>query len=91
MNLNLSEVLNRHSNFFFDLFTGRINGLEIGFDLLQVRAPEILFSAIFALLARHIVDHKKLLIMPVNVLDGFLPEIFVAAKAANFVHCSPLS
>jgi len=91
MTLNLRKLLNRNSNLFFNLLARRINGPEIGLDLLQVYALEILFSAIFALLARHVINHKKLFIMPVNVLNGFLPEVFIAAEAANFIHCSPLS
>ncbi len=89
--LNLCELLDWDGDLFFDLFARGVNGLEIGLDLLQVRASEILLSAIFAFFAGHIIDHKEMIVMPVDVLNVSHSEIFVAAETANLVHRSPLS
>jgi len=58
--------------------------IEIMLDITENLRLEILFSAKLALLTGNIVYDKKLVNMPVNVLNLRFPHMFIAAEIAFF-------
>ncbi len=89
--LKFAIMFNRNRNFFFHFFPKRIYLMELFFNFFENITFKILFSAVFALKARHIVDDEKSVAVFVNILYLAVSEILVSAKMAHFTHFQPRS
>ena len=64
----------------------RVDGIEIGFDLLEYICFEVLFTTVFTLLTGNIIDYHESTIAPTDVLYDHVLRILVATEVAYSLH-----
>ena len=73
------------------LVTLDIDLMKLLLNVPQNRAFKILFAAVGALKAWHVIDNKKFVVVSVNVLCVYRVEVFMTTKNALGMHHAPRS
>jgi hypothetical protein len=84
--ISLSKLLHRNQDFPGCLLAMRVDGVEIGLDLLEHIGLEVLLAAVFALLAGNIFDDHEPTVVPIDVLHDRILEVLIAAEIAYLLH-----
>ena len=82
---------NGNAYFLACLVTLDMNLMELLLDVSQNRPLKILLAAVGALETRHVIDHKKFVVVPINVLCLCRVEVFMATENTMGMHHAPRS